>query len=158
MLCGLAVNTEYPGEVKHVFCTSDYMLWNITATLLQQHYTFFLSVELFLGQWGFWKVVIRPSYRYPIHFICLCIFVPNSDSWAVSLAVNDNVIYQYVHVFLTTSGSCVAAGHTNCTDGRVVDCYCDLACYSPVNRDCCADIAQTCQPRKCPKPWAALLI
>ena len=47
-----------------------------------------------------------------------------------------------------TSGSCVAAGHTNCSGSVAIGgCYCDLICYSA--RDCCSDIAQTCQPRKC---------
>ena len=104
---------------------------------------------------------IEVAYYY--YSICpnnlyLVVHDANSGSYvdgAVSSAVNDNVICEYEHVFLTTLGSCVAANYTSC-GGFVGSCYCDQACYSA--RDCCPDIAQTCQPRKCSKPWATLLI
>ena len=47
---------------------------------------------------------------------------------------------------MSISGSCIAANYTSCS-GYTGGCYCDLACYSA--RDCCPDIAQTCQPCKC---------
>ena len=47
--------------------------------------------------------------------------------------------------FISNSGSCVAANRTSC-GGSGGGCYCDLVCYSA--RDCCPDVAQTCQPRK----------
>lgn len=59
-----------------------------------------------------------------------------------------------LNMFSPTSGSCVASGYTSCSGYTSVgNCWCDLACYS--FRDCCPDIAQTCQPRMCLQlyPW-----
>ena len=57
--------------------------------------------------------------------------------------------------FMSTSGSCVAANYTSCGNSGG-GCWCDLYCYTA--RDCCPDIAQTCQPRKCLDFWAALSV
>ena len=69
--------------------------------------------------------------------------------WQLDIMALWSVYWIHFH-----SGSCVASGYTSCGGSASVgNCWCNQACYT--FRDCCPDIARTCQPRMCLQlyPW-----